>query len=397
MTGDEPTRTFTDIAAGGHVEFTVSAAVTDAEIDRLVASTSEFHMKRLHDAVDVAADGWKASWTAAVIAERDRCKPGHSRTHHAHWAAGGGLAPNAADQRWIPLTVTSETSDAEIEALVAEAVARRAADQHREVEVEGVRWRTRWRRELELLRHELGGPEPAPVVAGDAVAGPPCPMPGRMRTWTTPEGMWLQWIDRTHPMDLDQAQAQRVPVAATDTDEKLAAAAERWLSGYGCPPAGSAKWILPQLRAYRDRLAEDVRWGRQALAPRPMTPEERARIDAAVSEAREWAAAAMRARRVPRLSTLVLYVSDVEASAEWYRAALGIQWTRERHGGGPEHVSAQLGEVLVEIYPAGDRAASRVRIELVVPDMYGGAEQAPDPFPRRLTDLDGTVIVVNLR
>lgn len=389
-------RTLTDTVAGGAVEMSVTAEATDAEIDRMVQSTSAFHAEVLHRAVDVAADGWKASWTAAVTRERDRCKPGHSRTHHAHWVAGGDLAPTAADQRWIPITVTSETSDSEISDMVAEAVDRRAADQHRVVEVEALQWRTRWRAELERHRYELGGPEPEPVVAGESVAGPPCPMPGRMRTWETDDGVWLQWIDRTHPLDLDHAQAVRVSVRATDTDADLEAAARRWLTGYGCPPAGSAEWLLPQLRRHRDRLAEDAQRDRQTQAPRPMTAAERTRLDDAVVEAREWAAAAMRARRAPRLSTLVLYVADVEASAEWYRSALGITWAPEQHGEGPEHVSARLGDVLLELYPRGDRAGS-VRIELEVPDLFGDADLAADPFPRRMEDLDGNVIVVALR
>lgn len=355
-------RTLTDTVAGGNVEMSVTAAATDAEIDRMVQGVSGFHAETLHRAVDVAADGWNVSWTAAVTRERDRCKPGHTRTHHAHWAAGGDLAPTAADQRWIPLTVTSETSAAEIADMVAEAVARRAADQHRVVEIEALRWRSRWRHELELFRHELGGQAPESVVAGESVAGPPCPMPGRMRTWTAPEGMWLQWVDRTHPFDLDHAQAVRVPVCATDTDADLEAAARRWLTGYGCPPEGTVAWVLPQLRAYRDRLAEDHRGDRA------------------------------------RLSTLVLYVEDVEASAEWWTQALGIRWTRERHGGGPQHVSAVLGGVLLELYPASERRpVSHVRIELVVPDVFGDADQAQDGWPRRCVDPDGNVVVLQLR
>lgn len=43
---------------------------------------------------------------------------------------------------------------------------------------------------------------------------------------------------------------------ATDTDADLEAAAQRWLTGYGCPPSGTIEWVLPQLRTHRDRLAD---------------------------------------------------------------------------------------------------------------------------------------------
>jgi len=33
---------------------------------------------------------------------------------------------------------------------------------------------------------------------------------------------------------------------------------------------------------------------------------------------------------------------------------LGILFERERHGAGPEHLAAQLGTVVFEIYPQGD-------------------------------------------
>jgi hypothetical protein len=133
-----------------------------------------------------------------------------------------------------------------------------------------------------------------------------------------------------------------------------------------------------------------------------MNPEQqyeqwRARLDAAVVEARVWARRAMTAQHTPQVQTLVLYVDEVDASAAWYRDALGVTWTQEQHSAGPEHVSAQFGGLLIELYPRGDRPASQVRIELSVGDRFGDADTAPDVFPRRLTDPDGNVIVVALR
>ncbi|MBS4102840.1 VOC family protein [Tsukamurella paurometabola] len=123
----------------------------------------------------------------------------------------------------------------------------------------------------------------------------------------------------------------------------------------------------------------------------------RSRLDAAVIEARGWARRALAARHAPQVQTLTLYVNDVDASAAWYQDALGIAWSHEKHGAGPEHVSARVGGLLIELYPRGDRPASRVRMELSIGDRFGDADTAPDVFPRRLTDPDGTVIVVSLR
>ena len=123
----------------------------------------------------------------------------------------------------------------------------------------------------------------------------------------------------------------------------------------------------------------------------------RARLDAAVIEARSWARRALNARHAPQVQTLVLYVNDVDASAKWYSDALGITWTREKHAAGPEHVSAQVGGLLIELYPRGDRPASRVRLEVSVGDRYGDSDTAPDEFPHRLTDPDGNTVVVSLR
>ncbi|MGX9294430.1 VOC family protein [Tsukamurella paurometabola] len=123
----------------------------------------------------------------------------------------------------------------------------------------------------------------------------------------------------------------------------------------------------------------------------------RARLDDAVIEAHDWARRALAARHAPQVQTLALYVNDVDASAAWYQDALGVTWTREKHTAGPEHVSAQVDGLLIELYPRGDRPASRVRIELSVGDRFGNADQAPEPIPRRLTDPDGNTVVVTLR
>ncbi|MFD9829060.1 hypothetical protein ACFWXB_16430 [Tsukamurella tyrosinosolvens] len=150
----------------------------------------------------------------------------------------------------VAFTVTAHTSSLDIETKVLAAQREQATLVHARL-AEQV---ATWRRELYAMREQLGG-EPAPEPHASTL--PPCPMPGgRMRTWETADAVWLQWIPVGEPLDLDHAVAQRVPVSANDTAEDLEAAAERWLTGYGCPPTGTVAWILPQLRTHRDRLAD---------------------------------------------------------------------------------------------------------------------------------------------
>ncbi|MBS4102843.1 hypothetical protein [Tsukamurella paurometabola] len=163
----------------------------------------------------------------------------------------------------IELTVTAHTSNLDIETMILDAQREQANAVHACL-AEQV---ASWRRALYEMREELGGdpaPEPHPSTS------PPCPMPGRMRAWETADAVWLGWIAPGKLMDLDQMEAQRVPVSATDTDDQLAAVAERWLTGEGAPPPGTVEWVLPQLAAHRDRLAEraSVR-GRGGRSARP--------------------------------------------------------------------------------------------------------------------------------
>ena len=54
---------------------------------------------------------------------------------------------------------------------------------------------------------------------------------------------------------------------------------------------------------------------------------------------------------VSALDYLVIYVSDLEASAQFY-GALGLTLVREQHGFGPVHYSAQLGPTVLEAIAA---------------------------------------------
>ncbi|GAA4676608.1 hypothetical protein [Gordonia humi] len=149
----------------------------------------------------------------------------------------------------VELTVTARTSNLDIESTILAAQRKQATVVHNRL-AEQV---ASWRRSLYEMRAELGG-EPAPESHTSTL--PPVPMPGRMRCWETSDAVWLQWVPVGETLDLDHAVAQRIPVNATDTDADLEAAAQRWLTGYGCPPSGTIEWVLPQLRTHRDRLAD---------------------------------------------------------------------------------------------------------------------------------------------
>lgn len=90
----------------------------------------------------------------------------------------------------------------------------------------------------------------------------------------------------------------------------------------------------------------------------------------------------------PALDLLVLRTADVEAARRFYEA-LGLRWQEERHGLGPRHYSSRLGATLLELYPAKEGAAGRVRLSLRVTDperareaaVAAGGEPRPDGRP----------------
>lgn len=53
----------------------------------------------------------------------------------------------------------------------------------------------------------------------------------------------------------------------------------------------------------------------------------------------------------PQLQLVVIYSTKPEMIRAFYER-LGMTFERERHGRGPEHFAAQLGELVFEIYPA---------------------------------------------
>lgn len=74
----------------------------------------------------------------------------------------------------------------------------------------------------------------------------------------------------------------------------------------------------------------------------------------------------------PTLSLLVLRSAGPERLAGFY-ARLGVTFVKHRHGSGPEHFSAVLGGVVLEIYPLkeGEAGTGGLRIGFAVEDVTG--------------------------
>ncbi len=55
---------------------------------------------------------------------------------------------------------------------------------------------------------------------------------------------------------------------------------------------------------------------------------------------------------LPRLHLLVLRSLDVSKAISFYHQLLGLKFKPEKHRTGPEHYSSQIGDLVLEIYPA---------------------------------------------
>ena len=104
----------------------------------------------------------------------------------------------------------------------------------------------------------------------------------------------------------------------------------------------------------------------------------------------------------PQLNLVVIRASDLDASQRFYES-LGLRFVRERHGQGPEHLAAEMGGLVFEIYPRREASTTATRIGVRVPSVsraiaaatsHGGSLVSPpkaSPWGTRavLTDPDG--------
>lgn len=71
----------------------------------------------------------------------------------------------------------------------------------------------------------------------------------------------------------------------------------------------------------------------------------------------------------PELSLLVVRVADLAASRQFYER-LGLTFRTEQHGSGPEHLSAVIGGLVMELYPrANSLSTEGLRLGFVVPEL----------------------------
>jgi len=99
-----------------------------------------------------------------------------------------------------------------------------------------------------------------------------------------------------------------------------------------------------------------------------------------------------------RMNLLVLYTAHLEECRAFY-SELGLEFTAEQHGDGPEHYAAVLADgTVIELYPAragretGD--ALRLGLGLIIDSAKAGTLLAPGR--RTLTDPDGRTVALTL-
>jgi lactoylglutathione lyase len=72
-----------------------------------------------------------------------------------------------------------------------------------------------------------------------------------------------------------------------------------------------------------------------------------------------------------RLNLLVLKIHQVDRLRAFY-SAFAVAFTEERHGDGPLHLAARVGDLVLELYPLPDGASpadATTRLGFAVPDL----------------------------
>ena len=84
------------------------------------------------------------------------------------------------------------------------------------------------------------------------------------------------------------------------------------------------------------------------------------------------------------LNLVVLRSGDMERAADFYRC-LGLDFSSHRHGKGPEHFAAEVGDVVFEIYPLSPDGSSTLgtRIGFSVVSLDEAIESLKD-FPNAI-------------
>src|SRR5262245_54062953 len=84
------------------------------------------------------------------------------------------------------------------------------------------------------------------------------------------------------------------------------------------------------------------------------------------------------------LNLIVIRSADLQRAEEFY-GALGISFSRERHENEPEHLAAQVGGIVLEIYPKGTGdGTAKVRLGFRVESIASAIE--------RVEQAGGTIV-----
>ena len=88
------------------------------------------------------------------------------------------------------------------------------------------------------------------------------------------------------------------------------------------------------------------------------------------------------------LDVVVFRCADLDATLAFYEG-LGLEFAEEQHGRGPRHFSTQLGQAVLELYPATDRfPVDQATIGIVTDGPLPGGP---------MTDPDGRHVMVRGR
>jgi predicted enzyme related to lactoylglutathione lyase len=71
---------------------------------------------------------------------------------------------------------------------------------------------------------------------------------------------------------------------------------------------------------------------------------------------------------MPALSLVVLKTPELERLKAFFET-LGLPLAAEQHGAGPQHYTAALGEVVLELYPSDGPVDTSVRLGFTVTDL----------------------------
>jgi predicted enzyme related to lactoylglutathione lyase len=76
------------------------------------------------------------------------------------------------------------------------------------------------------------------------------------------------------------------------------------------------------------------------------------------------------------LTLVVIRANDIDKLATFY-ATMGLQFTKHRHGKGPEHLSSTAGPTVFEIYPANNQNenTTSTRLGFSVPSLTSALDQ----------------------